>query len=245
MHEEKTTPTVQVITLEGNDYDDDVTGTITVRNTHGARLASEPPGVNVNLLIVNSITGATTGNASPADATGRTIKPTNDLSAGDVSGYDDEATFGELWQTHDFIADLPKAWRFRLDFKDQGRKQEWGGPLYDKTQWQPIKIGAWWEPQGHHFDGIARYRVTFDVPAEGAGRDLALSFGAIDESAWSWLNSKQIGEHDIGDDGWDQRFEIPLGDAVKIGQTNVLTVRVRDRGNYGGIWKSVKLVAAK
>ncbi|MEO2034263.1 MAG: right-handed parallel beta-helix repeat-containing protein, partial [Planctomycetaceae bacterium] len=65
VHEEKTTPTVQVITLEGNDYDDDVTGTITVRNTHGARLASEPPGVNVNLLIVNSITGATTGNASP------------------------------------------------------------------------------------------------------------------------------------------------------------------------------------
>ena len=245
VYEEKTTPTVQVITLEGKDYGDDITGTIRVYNKHGARLASEPRGVNVNLIVVDSITGATIGNTGPADVTGRTIKPANDLRAGDISGYDDEATFGELWQTHDFIADLPKSWRFRLDFKDQGQKQEWGGPIHDKTQWQPIKIGEWWEPQGHHFDGIAWYRVTFDVPAEGAERDLALSFGAVDESAWIWLNSKQIGKHDIGDGGWDQRFEIPLGDAVKIGETNVLTVRVRDRGNYGGIWKSVKLVAAK
>jgi hypothetical protein len=34
--------------------------------------------------------------------TGRTIKPANDLRARDVSGYDDQATFGELWQTHDW-----------------------------------------------------------------------------------------------------------------------------------------------
>jgi len=32
---------------------------------------------------------------------------------------------------------------------------------------------------------------------------------------------------------------------VKIGESNIFTVRVRDRANYGGIWKSVKLVAAK
>ena len=64
-------------------------------------------------------------------------------------------------------------------------------------------------------------------------------------AAGTQVTELTIGEHDIGDGGWDQRFEIPLGDAVKIGETNVLTVRVRDRGNYGGIWKSVKLVAAK
>ncbi len=75
--------------------------------------------------------------------------------------------------------------------------------------------------------------------------ELALSFGAVDESAWVYLNGRQIGEHDIGGGGWDKRFEIPLGDAVKIGASNILTVRVRDRSNYGGIWKSVKLAAAK
>ena len=39
--------------------------------------------------------------------------------------------------------------------------------------------------------------------------------------------------------------EIGLGDAVKIGETNTLAVRVRDRTNYGGIWKSVKLIGEK
>ena len=102
-----------------------------------------------------------------------------------------------------------------------------------------------WAPQGHQYHGIAWYRVEFNVPAAAKGRDLSLSFGAVDESAWVYLNGRQIGEHVIGDVGWDQRFEIPLGDAVKIGASNILTVRVRDRANYGGIWKSVKLVAAK
>ena len=83
------------------------------------------------------------------------------------------------------------------------------------------------------------------MPAAVKGRDLSLSFGAVDESAWVYLNGRQIGEHVIGDVGWDQRFEIPLGDAVNIGASNILTVRVRDRANYGGIWKSVKLAAKR
>jgi len=83
------------------------------------------------------------------------------------------------------------------------------------------------------------------VPAEAKRYNLVLSFGAVDESAWVYLNGKQIGEHDEGNWGWDKRFEIRLGDAVKIGETNVLAVRVRDRSNYGGIWKSVKLAGEK
>ena len=83
------------------------------------------------------------------------------------------------------------------------------------------------------------------MPATAKGRKLALSFGAIDDSAWIYLNGKQIGEHDIGEGGWDKRFEMPLGDAVRIGDKNVLAVRVRDRARYGGIWKSVKLVGEK
>jgi len=52
--------------------------------------------------------------------------------------------------------------------------------------------------------------------------------------AYAWLNVAAA-----------SGFEIALGNAMKIGETNVLTVRVRDRANYGGIWKSVKLVGEK
>ena len=168
-----------------------------------------------------------------------------DRRAADLPGHDDQTTFGPLWETHDFIADLPEIWQFRLDFKDEGQAGNWGGVFVDLTQYQAIRIGEWWEPQGHQYDGIAWYRVDFDVPASAQGQQLALSFGAVDESAWVYLNGVQIGEHDESDTGWDQRFEIALGDAVKLGESNTLAVRVRDRASYGGIWKSVKLVAKK
>ena len=244
VYEAKTKPTVQVMTLEGEDYGDDIVGTITVHDKHGARIATEPPGVNVNLRVVDGITGHVVDTSGPAEVSGRTM-PALDRRAVDQLGYDDQATFGALWETHDFIIDLPKVWQFRLDFKDEGQEREWGGVVVDRTQYQPIKIGEWWETQGHQYDGIAWYRVDFDVPAATQDYELALSFGAVDESAWIYLNGVQIGEHDKGVWGWDERFEIALGDAVKIGESNTLAVRVRDRSNYGGIWKSVKLVGEK
>ena len=81
------------------------------------------------------------------------------------------------------------------------------------------------------------------LPAATKGKDLSLSFGAVDESATVYLNGTKIGEHDRGDRGWDQRFEIALGDAAAFGKTNIVAVRVHDRSGFGGIWKSVKLVS--
>ncbi len=54
VYEEKTGPTVQVITLAGNDYGDDINGVITVHNELGVRIASEPRRVTVNLRVVDS-----------------------------------------------------------------------------------------------------------------------------------------------------------------------------------------------
>ena len=244
VYEEKTRPTVQLMTLEGSDYGDDVVGEITVHDKYGARIATEPPGVNVNLRVVDGRSGEVVDGSGPVEVVGRTM-PVLDRRAVDQPGYDDQATFGALWETHEFIADLPVVWQFRLDFKDEGQERDWGGVVVDKTQYQPIKIGEWWETQGHQYDGIAWYRVDFDVPAAAQDYELALSFGAVDESAWVYLNGTQIGEHDKGVRGWDERFEIALGDAVKIGESNTLAVRVRDRSNYGGIWKLVKLVGEK
>ena len=196
-------------------------------------------------LVFLTLLRPSVANTGPAGVAGRTIKPPTDLRAGDIAGCEDVSTFDELWETHDFIADLPKVWIFRLDFNDQGRQQDWDGAFVDKTQWQPIKIGEWWEPQGHQYDGIAWYRVEFNVPAAAKGRNLSLSFGVVDESSWVYLNgSRSASMLSVTLDGISAlRFR--SGMPVKIGESNIFTVRVRDRANYGDIWKSVKLVAAK
>ena len=66
----------------------------------------------------------------------------------------------------------------------------WAGGV-DEADWQPGQIGDWWEPQGYPYDGIAWYRVEFNVPAAAKGRDLSLSFGVVDESSWVYLNGSR------------------------------------------------------
>ena len=179
-----------------------------------------------------------------AKVLGRTAPPLTGR-ARDQPSYDDKATFGALWKTHDFVADLPTTWKFRKDPTDVGQTEKWYAANLADTDWQEIEIGEWWEPQGVHYDGIAWYRVRFHVPKSAEGRKLALSFGAVDESAWLYLNGKEIGKSDLGESGWDKRFEIPLPADITSDAENVLAVRVWDRTAYGGIWKSVKLVAEK
>ncbi|HIE51112.1 MAG TPA: hypothetical protein EYP85_05080, partial [Armatimonadetes bacterium] len=172
-------------------------------------------------------------------------KPQAMLHAKDQPGYDDQTTFGPLWAKYEPVLDLPKTWLFRPDPRRVGEREQWFAPGLDTSAWREIQIGEWWEPQGVAYDGVAWYRVTFTPPAEVAGRRVFLAFGAVDESAWVYLNGQLVGQHDRGEDGWDQRFEIEVTDALRPGRENLLAVRVLDRVAYGGIWKSVKLIAAK
>ena len=83
------------------------------------------------------------------------------------------------------------------------------------------------------------------MPSDWAKKSVWLYIEGSFHATTSYLNGVQIGEHDKGVRGWDERFEIALGDAVKIGESNTLAVRVRDRSHYGGIWKPVKRVREK
>jgi hypothetical protein len=69
-------------------------------------------------------------------------------------------------------------------------------------------------------------------------------FGAADENAMVWLNGEKIGEHCIGEYGWDQRFSIDVTGKLKSGE-NQLVVRVLDLGGVGGLWKGIDLMADK
>ena len=169
-------------------------------------------------------------------------------SAKDYPGYSDKETFAEILKTHEKLADAPRTWEFRLDPQEAGVKEEWFATVLPEgklREWKPIKIGEWWEPQGHAHDGYAWYRVSLPVPAATPGRKLFLAFGAVDESAWVYADGKLVHEHDMGESGWKTPFLVDLAEAVRGKEKVQLTVRALDRIGMGGIWKNVIWVTGK
>jgi len=135
--------------------------------------------------------------------------------------------------------------RFKLDPDDVGEQEKWYATGLDDSKWDTIEIRQWWEPQGYRYDGVAWYRRTIQAPPSAKGRKLYLAFGAVDESAWLYVNGLRAGDHDQGEYGWDKRFLVDVTDQLRPGEPNQITVMVYDRGAYGGIWKSVKLIAPR
>jgi len=161
-----------------------------------------------------------------------------------VDDVEDE-TFGHLWDDYDDLGSLPlDGWMFRTDPRDRGAQDGWQDVGYDDSRWAMVSIGRHWETQRGEYDGVAWYRRQMGIPETAAGRDVYLWFGAVDESAWVYLDGKLIGEHDVGESGWDQRFRVKLPSSVVPGR-HVLAVKVLDRTQKGGIWKPIKLAAAK
>ncbi len=60
---------------------------------------------------------------------------------------------------------------------------------------------------------------TVDVPASRPSvwraEKVQLYFGAVDESAWVWVNGIKVGQHDEGEAGWDKRFGLDVAAAAR------------------------------
>lgn len=133
-------------------------------------------------------------------------------------------------------------WRFMTDPSETGHLQEipYFSKQLDDSKWPQIRIDKFWEEQGFRdYDGIAWYRIRFTMPPNPGCNAVELAFGAVDESAWVWLNGKYIGKHDIGPDGWKVPFWLDVTREIRFGGENLLTVRVKDTEKAGGIWKPV------
>jgi len=137
-------------------------------------------------------------------------------------------------------------WKFQLDPGQTGQEHKWFDTTFSDASWQDIKIGEAWETQiGKQYDGVAWYRQSFTLPAKPAQVGTDVVFDAVDESAWVWINGQYVGQHDVGLNGWNQRFAMDVSDYLKWGAQNQITVRVLDRKQAGGIWKPVYLEALK
>jgi hypothetical protein len=161
-----------------------------------------------------------------------------------IKGSDDQSTFGDLAATHDLLFSFPSGgWSFRVDPDGVGERDQWFATP-QAAKWKPIEIRKFWEEQGWDYDGFGWYRTTFKVDRIPDGKKISLVFGAVDENATVWLNGEKIGEHCIGEYGWDQRFSLNVTGKAEAGE-NQLVVRVLDLGGVGGIWKGLELVAEK
>lgn len=138
--------------------------------------------------------------------------------------------------------DLGGYWHFKT-----GDRELWANEDYDDSHWDQIIVPGFWEGQGYaDYDGFAWYRKRVVIPAEFRQEELILMLGKIDDVDQVFLNSVRIGgtgpipeNNYIGEYGqWYQQvraYYLPEK-IVKIGEENVIAIRVYDTWLDGGIY---------
>lgn len=117
----------------------------------------------------------------------------------------------------------------------------WADPMLDDGSWTDVHVPGYWEDQGFpSMDGVAWYRLAFDLDSARAARaahDATLTVQAIDDDDVTWMNGVEIGRTK----GYNLRrtYRVPAS-ALRPGR-NVLAVRVSDGGGGGGIYEPVTL----
>ena len=127
-------------------------------------------------------------------------------------------------------------WQQQETTLDPGYKdghQFWAASDYDDSSWSTVSVPKEWTDMGlSGFDGAMWYRLTIDIPADMAGKDLLLSLGQVDDIDYTYFNGEQVGR--TFEFGQQRRYVVPSR-LVKRGR-NVLAVRVVDNIGSGGIY---------
>jgi beta-galactosidase/beta-glucuronidase len=127
--------------------------------------------------------------------------------------------------TRDQWLNLNGEWEFAFDDANEGSRLEWhDGRELEGRIIVPFPYQC--ELSGVGDRGIHErvwYARTFEVPAEWAGRDLLLHFGAVDYRATVWVNGQQVGHNQ----GGHVPFQFDIAPYIKQG-ANRLTLYVED-----------------
>ncbi len=69
----------------------------------------------------------------------------------------------------------------------------WVATNYDDASWKELKVPGWWWGNGLElFGGVLWMRKSFDLPADVASGEVALSLGVFDDRAKVWINGNLI-----------------------------------------------------
>jgi beta-glucuronidase len=150
--------------------------------------------------------------------------------------------------------ELSGNWKFQLDVRDIGEKEEWFN--IDHGDWGIVTVPLAWncfEDALFDYQGIGWYTTSITPDQSIAGKKTELVFGRVMYYSKVWLNGEFIGEN-IG--GY-LPFSFDVGKYLKPGQENKLVVRVDNRPRinwlpaseqiewiqYGGILQPVTMVS--
>lgn len=141
-------------------------------------------------------------------------------------------------------------WKFKETYENQMRET-----AYQDDAWEDVRLPhTCRETPFHYFDESSYqmqccYRKHFFAPEEWKDQTVIVTFEGIAHESEVFLNGEKIGEHHCG----YTAFSIELSDKLRIGEENVLAVRVDSRENlnippfgyvidymtYGGIYREV------
>ena len=161
------------------------------------------------------------------------------------------------------IQALDGTWDILFDHQNEGRQADWHlNEVFSKqASVRQIEVPSCWELLEKDYEGVAYYRRKFRVPESWTGKTVRLHFDAVNFFSEVWLNDQAVGVHE----GGFAPFEFAVDQLIRPGQDNTLILRVAGpillqakridgvgpmetpqwRGAItGGIWQSVRLVAA-
>jgi beta-galactosidase len=148
--------------------------------------------------------------------------------------------------------DLNTGWRFHLG--DVSGAQ---AAAFNDSSWSSVNVPHTWnavdgaDGGNNYFRGIGWYRRHVTVPASLAGKTLFLQFAGANQIADVWVNDTYLGQHR----GGYSRFRFGATSALRVGQDNVIAVKVSNAANAdippldadysfdGGIYRNVSLWA--
>jgi hypothetical protein len=177
-----------------------------------------------------------------------------ELSFGDCTGI---RSAGILSEFSDF-EQASIAWHFKPDPQNTGEKEKWEKtPFNTYKKWPKFRVDTQWENQRganipealknqmKEYNGFGYYARNVRLKPQWKGKRVFLVFGAVDESAWVYVNGKFAGKRIFAKEtDWKTPFAIEITDCVKGTGNQSVFVRVQDTSGAGGMWRPV-MVAVK
>ncbi len=119
---------------------------------------------------------------------------------------------------------------------DLNKQADWSGMNVDTTMWKTMKVPGLWENKGlPGIDGVVWFRREIDIPASVAEKGATLNLGKIDDSDYTWVNGKKVGES-VNKYDVDRSYELSP-EVLKPGK-NIIAVKVVDTGGGGGFYSA-------
>ena len=128
-----------------------------------------------------------------------------------------------------------EAKNFHQDTGNRGEARGFAAPHTSTRGWTKMEMPKLWESAGMAIDGAVWFRREVVVPADWAGRELALSLGAIDDFDITYWNGERVGTTGAETPHYyaaPRHYTVPAR-LAKAG-TNVIAVRVFDHYGSGG-----------